>query len=115
MGAKVKCIIKRPDEEYGHVTNISVTLKNLQNIVGGPIECVPCGGSTVIICNEEGKLRGLQPNFRIGKPPFHDVIVGEAIIIGVDGEDFCDIPISFQTWKMILDEFRYDPEVDDGK
>ena len=101
MGAKVKCIIKRPDEQYGHVTNISVTLKNLQNIVGGPIECVSCGGSTVIICNEEGKLRRLEPNFRI----MSDISVGEAIIIGVDGEDFCDIPISFQTWKSLIDSW----------
>ena len=101
MEAKVKCIIKRPDEKYGHVTNISVSLKNLQNIVGGPIECVSCGGSTVIICNEEGKLRRLEPNFRI----MSDIIVGEAIIIGVDGEDFCDIPISFQTWKSLIDSW----------
>ena len=101
MEAKVKCIIKRPDEKYGHVTNISVSLKNLQNIVGGPIECVSCGGSTVIICNEEGKLRRLEPNFRI----MSDIIVGEAIIIGVDGEDFCDIPISFQTRKSLIDSW----------
>ena len=26
---KVKVIIKRPDEEFGHVTNISPSLKNL--------------------------------------------------------------------------------------
>ena len=25
---KIKAIIKRPDEQYGHVTNISDTLKN---------------------------------------------------------------------------------------
>ena len=33
MDAKVRCIIKRPDEQYGHVTNISVSLKNLQRIL----------------------------------------------------------------------------------
>lgn len=104
---KVRCIIKRPDEEYGHVTNISVSLKNLQKIVGGPIETVSCGGSSVIICNEEGKLRGLERNFRIGyrSLPFADVIVGEAIVIGVDGEDFCDLPISFDVWKKLLKEW----------
>ena len=99
---KVRCIIKRPDEQYGHVTNISIALKNLQRIVGGPIETVSCGSGTVIICNEEGKLRRLQRNFRIGKPPFSDMIVGEAIVIGVDGEDFCDLQISFDLWKRLL-------------
>ena len=100
--AKIRCIIKRPDEKYGHVTNISTSLKNLQGIVGGPIETIACGGSSVIICNEEGKIRGLEPNFIIGTPPFVDVVVGEAIVIGVDGEDFCDLPISFDVWKRLL-------------
>ena len=38
---KIKCIIKRPDEEYGHVTNISPRLENLQKTVEGYIETVP--------------------------------------------------------------------------
>ena len=102
---KIRCIIKRPDEKYGHVTNISTSLKNLQKIVDGPIETVSCGDGVVIICNEEGKLRGLQPNFRIGEGPFADVIVGDAIVIGVDGEDFCDVPISFDVWKRLLTQW----------
>lgn len=102
MEGKVRCIIKRPDEQYGHVTNISTSLKNLQKIVGGPIETVACGGSSVIICNEEGKIRGLEPNFIIGIAPLQDVVVGDAIVIGVDGDDFCDLPISFDLWKRLL-------------
>lgn len=35
MAGKVKVIIKRPDEKYGHVTNISTTLENLQRTVEG--------------------------------------------------------------------------------
>lgn len=38
--AKIRAIIKRPDEEYGHVTHISATLENLQKTVGGYIETV---------------------------------------------------------------------------
>ena len=48
---KIRAIVKRPDEKYGHVTNISCTLKNLQRIVGGPIETVSFGPGAVIICN----------------------------------------------------------------
>lgn len=33
--SKIRAIIKRPDEEYGHVTNIANNLKNLQRTVGG--------------------------------------------------------------------------------
>lgn len=106
---KVRCIIKRPDEEYGHVTNISTSLKNLQNIVGGYIETLTLfdgiyGKRLILICNEEGKLRGLEPNFVCipgGGVP--DCIVGDAIIIGAEGEEFCDVPISFGDWKELLD------------
>ena len=100
--AKIKAIIKRPDEKVGHMTNISPTLKNLQRIVEGPIEIVTIAPGLVLICNEEGKLRGLERNFRMGGDLFFDVILGEVIICGVDGEDLDDIPIDFKQWKYYL-------------
>jgi len=54
--AKIKVIIKRPDEQYGHMTYISNTLKNLQRTVEGYIEVVPLRSDLVMICNEEGRL-----------------------------------------------------------
>ena len=96
--AKIRAIVKRTDEQYGHVTNISSTLKNLQKIVEGPIETVKVMEDMVIICNEEGKLRGLDANFVCGQ----DIIVGEVAVVGVDGEEFSDVPIDLPTWKWIL-------------
>lgn len=95
--SKIKAIIKRPDEEYGHITYISNTLHNLQNIVDGYIEVVNYKGIT-IICNEEGKLRDLKPNIMLGR----DILVGTIIVCGTDGEEFADIPIDFQRWKNIV-------------
>lgn len=106
-GAKIRAIIKRPDEKYGHVTNISCTLKNLQKTVEGPIETVPLVGGNVLIVNEEGKLRGLERNFIMGLPPFHDIIVGTAILVGTDGEEFSDCTLDFDTWKFMLDRWRF--------
>ena len=104
--AKIKVIIKRPDEKAGHVANISMTLKNLQKIVEGRIEVLTIGKDpkVVMICNEEGKLRKLERNFRMGGDIFFDLIRGTVIIVGVseDGEDFADIPISFRDWKFYL-------------
>ena len=37
MKDTIKVIIKRPDEKYGHVTQIKNTLKSLQNSVNGYI------------------------------------------------------------------------------
>jgi len=100
---KRKVIIKRPDEEFGHVTNISISLENLQKTVDGPIEMVTLIDSpkTVMICNEEGKLRRLDRNFRMCRY-FPDIIVGTVIICGVENEDLADIPISFDAWKRLL-------------
>ena len=102
---KIRAIIKRPDERYGHVTNISDTLKNLQKTVDGRIEVVPITSEAVLIVNEDGKIFDLPKNFRMGKFPFVDVILGTVIVLGVDGEEFCDCPISFATWKQLLKEW----------
>lgn len=99
---KIKAIIKRPDEEFGHMTNISERLENLQNTVGGYIECVSPDPRIVIICNEEGKLIGLEPNMKIQG----DILCGTIIVVGVSGEDFADVPISFEEWKQLVKEWN---------
>jgi hypothetical protein len=103
---KIKCIIKRPDEEYGHMTAISTTLENLQKTVGGYIETVPLTCGVIAIVNEEGKIKGLERNLRIPG----DVLCGTIILIGTKGEDLDDIPISFKAWKQYVNtckEFIY--------
>ena len=99
--SKIKAIIKRPDEEFGHMTNISCTLENLQKIVGGHIETVYLGG-LILIVNEEGKLLGLEPNFRLDQGAFADVILGTAIVVGQKDDDVGDCPIVFEAWKILL-------------
>lgn len=101
---KIKVIIKRPDEDYGHMTWISNTLQNLQKTVEGPIQTVKITSDTIMICNEEGKLRGLEKNFIMGSV-LPDVIVGTVIICGEDGDEFGDIQMSMKTWKYLLDEW----------
>lgn len=101
MAGKIKVIVKRPDEQYGHVTNISCTLENLQKTVGGYIETLTLPGFT-IICNEEGILQGLEENCKVYGFKFF----GTIIVAGVNDEDFDDVGIKFDTWKVILDESR---------
>ena len=105
---KIKVIIKRPDEKYGHMTNISPSLKNLQKIVEGYVEIVTIleDKGLVMICNEEGKIRKLPRNFIMGKPPFHDMIVGTVILCGADGDGLTDIPIGFDTWKFMINRWN---------
>ena len=103
--SKIRAIVKRPDEKYGHVTNISNTLKNLQNIVGGPIEVVRITDRAVCICNEEGKIRGLARNFYCGIFPYGDLIVGECAIVGVEDDEFADLDMDFSMWKYLIDKW----------
>lgn len=72
--------------------DIENTLESLQAAVDGYIEVVTLvPGRAVMIVNEEGLLRGLSPN-PIASAVANTQIVGTAIIVGVDGEDFTDIP-----------------------
>ena len=64
------------------------TLEALQKAVSegadsvGLIEIIPITDTASILCNEEGKLIGLEPNRRIG----YDVICGTFYVVGEDRE-----------------------------
>ena len=104
MGNSIKVILKNPGQKYGTPTHIVPSLKNLQKAVGGYIEQVNLGDGLVMICNEEGKMKGMEPNFVItsGLGYLIDEIVGPVIIAGVKGEELADIPISYAEWKRYL-------------
>ena len=95
---KIKVIIKRPDEEVGHVSWISNTLENLQRTVGGYIETVTLMKDVVLICNEEGRLMNLPYNCEICGIDF----VGTIIAAGVKGEEFADFPEDLKVWKRVF-------------
>lgn len=109
MAKKIKCIVKRPDEQFGHVTWISDSLKNFQNTVGGYIETVTLDNGVVLICNEEGKLKGMPYNFTLrrihGIIPIHNPIFGTVIACGAEEDQLTDVPIDFNEWKSLLCEW----------
>ena len=74
------------------VIEIENTLEALQKAVGGYIETVRLRvDNAVMIVNEEGLLLGLPYN-TIASGFAGQSIVGTAIIVGVNGEEFTDIP-----------------------
>jgi len=68
-------------------TTIKNNLESLQEAVGGLIEFLPIDNenSIEILCNEEGKLIGLEPNRRVG----NDIIVGIFYIIKTNSAGEC--------------------------
>ena len=68
------------------------TLEALQKAVDGYIETVTLiGGYAVMIVNEEGLLRRMPSNLTASAIAARK-IVGPALVVGVNGEEFTDIP-----------------------
>lgn len=94
------------------------TLENLQGFVGGWIESVcPFNDEVAIICNEEGKLDGLPLNRTISTDCFHDIIAGNFLVVGCDGEKFCSLTEDqIERYKEMFKEpeiFKYPINLDD--
>ena len=69
--------------------DIPHTLRDMQQTVGGYIEIIrPFDDPVVLVCDEEGKLKGYELNRAIvGK----DIIAGIFFLAGVEGEDLTDL------------------------
>lgn len=86
----IEVIAKQP-HEAAYVTRIKNTLEAFQAFVGGYIQAVPLSQDVVMICNEEGKLKDMQQNFRW----LYDEVVGPVLFVGADDEgDFTDCPMN---------------------
>lgn len=96
----MRTIIKEVGKEP-KIEEIENDLPTLQNLVGGYIEVVRATPDILMICNEEGKLQGLPPNFSTGK----DIIVGTVVFVAFDGkEDFAGLS-DYQV-SEIMDLFK---------
>lgn len=79
----MKVMIKKVGRDP-EVVEIKDELKVYQEIVGGHIEVIPLWDNILCICNEDGKMLGLFPNFKY----YNDIVVGDVIFISASGEDF---------------------------
>lgn len=74
------------------VIRIPHKLEAMQSLVGGTIEATyPYQDQVAIVCNEEGKLLGQEPNRAIRDPDtgeIIDVICGTFFICGLTEDDF---------------------------
>lgn len=79
----MRIVIKRAGQKP-EVKEIESDLVEFQDIVGGYIECLPIGENILCVCNEEGKLKRLEPNFAVG----YDIICGDAFFCSKGFDDF---------------------------
>lgn len=97
----MRVIAKEPGKSPVQVT-IDGSLQSLQRLVGGHIEHVRFTGDVGILVDEEGKLKGLAPNFFL--PSIADELVGTVIFVGETGEEFTDVPD--EAAQLILKAFE---------
>lgn len=98
MKDEIKVIVKGYKEDVGHWETVKNDLKSLQALVDGHIETFHAGKGAVVLCNEEGLIRGYHFNCRVG---IHWVF-GNIAVVGVDDEYFTDCPITLEEWKEML-------------
>lgn len=84
----IRVVYKEPGKDP-EIKEIFDELEVFQNLVGGWIEHVTLKPGIGLIMNEEGKLHGMEPNFYLQK--LNDMIVGPAVFVGEDGEEFCSL------------------------
>ena len=74
--------------QIGEVVEVENTLETWNDIVGGWIQTFPLASDMLIICNEEGKLKGLEPNVEIVVGECSELIVGDFAIVKQGYDDF---------------------------
>ena len=71
------------------------SLESMQEFVGGTIQAVyPFSDPVAIVCNDEGKLMGLERNraLRDDDGNVYDILCGPFFICGLGEEDFASLP-----------------------
>ena len=82
-------VLKVEPNKAPYEKEVENDLKTLQAEVGGGlIEVVSLNNGCLIICNEESKINGMEPNRWLGD---YDIICGPFFICGDNGEDFMSL------------------------
>lgn len=103
---KIRVLKKEPGKKARWV-EIENELKPLQKAVGGYLETVTLCTDLVILCDEEGRLKGLPYNCEICGVTF----VGPILICGAEGEEFADLRISPEAAMALMPHIQ----VEEGK
>ena len=96
MDQKIDALIVEPGKEP-RLSSVSDNLDALEQIVGGPID-VGCylPQRVMLICNSEGKNKGLLPN-RPNPMNGEDFIYGTFLLFSFEGDHFASLTPDQQT------------------
>ena len=107
----MKVLLVKPGE-YPEVREIREGLESMQDLVGGLIQAIyPFPDSVALVCNDEGKLLGMELNRALRHPEsgqVYDIISGPFFLCGLGEEDFTSL--SEEQVQKYEEVFHY-PEV----
>lgn len=103
----MRAIAQYCDKPYGELIEIGNDLRSLQNFVGGRVEAFTTewrGKTAVVLCDEEGRLKRKKPNCTLYGENLRACVdfAGDILVVGVDGEDFADCPVTLDDWKKMI-------------
>lgn len=81
-------VIRKDPGQKPKLVEIPNTLEALQEAVGGHIETMTFCTDACVVCDEEGLFKGKEYNCNFLGVNF----VGTILLVGVAGEEFCDVP-----------------------
>ena len=109
---QIKAIILEPEKD-ARIEMIDCSLEVLQKLVGGCIEVIypfdyekyPLN-QVAIICNDSGKIERLPLNRALydENGNLFDVVAGNAVIVGVDADDF--VSLNEEQGKFYFSKFE---------
>lgn len=83
------------------------SLESMQEFVGGSIQAIyPFDDPVAIVCNEEGKLAGLEYNRALSdeKGSIYDILCGPFFVCGLGEDDFTSLPESLmETYHKLFE------------
>lgn len=95
---KIQAVLCEPNKA-SHIITIENTLQSLQAAVGGSIQAIyPFDDPVAIICNEEGKIKGMDLNraLRDKDDSVYDIIAGTFLVVGLGTENFASLSSEYQ-------------------
>lgn len=93
-------VLKIEPQKMPYEKEIENDLEGIQGEVEGLFECIYLDDNCIMICNEEGKINGMELNRRVGK----DIIAGPFFIAG-DSEDGEFISLTKEQIERYTKEF----------
>ena len=103
---KIKVVLVRPGEASS-IEEIDSSLHSMQHIVGGLIQAIyPFEDDVALVCNDDGKLLGLEPNRALiyGRRAY-DIIAGTFFVCGIAGENFASLtPAQLTKYQTMFTE-----------